>query len=79
MSGRTVDQRSKVARFEQPIVAVKHVPANPETGMRPYTLTHCTFQSTGGTNISGVNALLEVMCVREIEVKERIRGDGLLK
>jgi DNA-directed RNA polymerase subunit RPC12/RpoP len=72
VSGRTVDQRSKVARFEQPIVAVKHVPANPETGMKKYTLTHCTFQSTGGTNISGVNALLEL----GLYVRERNRGRG---
>jgi len=72
VSGRTVDYRSKVARFEQPIVAVKHVAANQETGSRPYTLTHCTFQSTGGTNISGVNALREV----ELYVRERNRGRG---
>ena len=32
VKGRMVDQRSKVARFEQPIVAVKHVSANPATG-----------------------------------------------
>ena len=38
VKGRTVDQRSKVARFEQPIVAVKHVSTNPATGAKPYTL-----------------------------------------
>ncbi len=74
MKGRTVDQRSKVARFEQPMVAVKHVSANPATGAKPYTLTHCTFQSTGGTNISCVNALSEVgLYVRE---RNRDRGEN---
>ena len=72
IKGRTVDHRSKVARFEQPIVAVKHVSTNQDTGSRAYTLTHCTFQSTGGTNISGVNALCEV----GLYVRERNRGRG---
>ena len=72
VKGRTVDQRSKVARFEQPIVAVKHVSANPDTGAKPYTLIHCSFQSTGGTNISCVNALSEV----GLYVRERNRGRG---
>ena len=72
VKGRTVDHRSKVARFEQPIVAVKHVSANQDTGSRAYTLTHCSFQSTGGTNISGVNALYEV----GLYVRERNRGRG---
>ncbi len=31
VKGATVNQRSKVARFEQPIVAVKHVPGNTGT------------------------------------------------
>ena len=72
MKGRTVDQRSKVARFEQPIIAIAviHVSANPATGANPYTLTHCTFQSTGGTNISCMNALSEV----GLYVRERNRG-----
>ena len=72
VKGRTVDHRSKVARFEQPIVAVKHVSANQDTGTRAYTLTHCSFQSTGGTNISGVNALCKV----GLYVRERNRGRG---
>ena len=72
MKGRTVDHRSKVARFEHPIIAVKHVTANSATGAKPYTLTHCTFQSTGGTNISSVNALSEV----GLYVHERNRGRG---
>ena len=63
-----------MARFEQPIIAIAviHVSANPATGANPYTLTHCTFQSTGGTNISCVNALSEV----GLYVRERNRGRG---
>jgi hypothetical protein len=50
VKGAPVNQRSKVARFNQPIVAeVK--------GTKPYTLVHCSFQSTGGTNNSCVNSM----------------------
>ena len=72
IKGATVNHRSKVARFEQPIVAVNHVPGNTGTGTKPYTITHCTFQSTGGTNISSVNAMAEV----GLYVRERNRGRG---
>ncbi len=44
--------------FEQPVNAVKKVQ---RTGMPDdYDLTHISFLSTGGTNISSVNALSEV-------------------
>ncbi len=55
-----VNARSKVARFEHPIVAVKHV-KHQDSGTvndkKDYVLCHVSFQSTGGTNISTVNAL----------------------
>ena len=59
-----------MARFEQPIIAEKHVPEDLVTGTKPYTLTH--FQSTGGTNISSVIAISEV----GLYVRERNRGRG---
>jgi hypothetical protein len=75
VKGATVNQRSKVARFEQPIVAVKHVLGNTGTGTKPYTITHCTFQSTGRTNISSVNAMIEV----GLYVRARNRGKKMKK
>jgi hypothetical protein len=62
-----------VARFEQPIVAVKHV--EQEEGLekkKNYTRTHVSFQSTGGTNISSVNALSENV----LYIRERKKGRG---
>jgi hypothetical protein len=55
-----VSARSKVARFEQPIIAVKHVKhqdSDRVTDKKDYILCHVSFQSPGGTNISRVNAL----------------------
>jgi hypothetical protein len=56
-----VNARSKVARFEQPIIAVKHVKHQDSDrqcdNKKDYVLCHVSFQSTGGTNISMVNAL----------------------
>ena len=72
VKGAPVNQRSKVARFNQPIVAVKHVLGDEVTGTKPYTLVHCSFQSTGGTNISCVNSMSEV----GLYVHERNRGRG---
>jgi len=59
------DPRAKAMRFMQPIVAIKQVgettPTAPVTaGVAPtkaYTKTLVSFQSTGATNISGVNNL----------------------
>jgi len=51
------DQKSKVARFLEPITAVQHYPPFPDEGKKAYTRTHVSFQSTGATNISTVNAL----------------------
>ncbi len=58
-----VNARSKVAQFEQLIIAVKHVKhqdSDTVTEKKDYILYHVPFQSTGGTNISTVNALLLV-------------------
>ncbi len=63
-----VNTRSKVARFEKPIVAVKHVKqpeskqpnSDTEKKAKNYILCHVSFKSTGGTNISTVNALSSV-------------------
>jgi hypothetical protein len=55
-----VNARSKVARFEQPIIAFKHVKHQDRdtvTEKKDYVLCHASFQSTGGANISTVNAL----------------------
>ena len=59
-----------MARFEQPIIAIRHVQGDPRSDKKAYTLTHCSFQSTGGTNISLVNALSEI----ELYVRERNKG-----
>ena len=69
---------TKVARFLQPIVAVKpvkKVEANSETGEgeKPgYLLTHVSFQSTGSTNIAGVNNIQR--CKSYVRKRERGRG-----
>jgi hypothetical protein len=51
--------RSKVTRFEKPILAVKHVKqpdSDTVNDKKDYAICHVSFQSTGGTNISTVNA-----------------------
>jgi hypothetical protein len=58
-----VNASSKVAQFEKQIVAVKqvkHPDSDTENDKKDYTLCHVSFHSTGGTNISTVNALLMV-------------------
>jgi len=47
--------RCRAMRFENPIVAIKQSPATEE--VKAYTKTFVSFQSTGGTNIIGVNNL----------------------
>jgi hypothetical protein len=50
MKGGKVDNRSRVARFKQPVIAVKKVTqTKKDSGKHDYTLTHVSFQSTGGT------------------------------
>ena len=67
-----VNQVSRVARFEHPVVAVKHVNNPPDSGKSSYSLVHVSFQSTGSCNISTVNSLSEV----QLYVSERERGRG---
>jgi hypothetical protein len=58
-----VNTRSKVAQFEKPIGAVKHVKqpdSDTEKDKKDCVLCHVSFQSTGATNISTVNALSSV-------------------
>jgi hypothetical protein len=52
------DKRTRVAWFEQPIFAVKRV--EKDNDKKAYTKTFVSFQSTGVTNISGVNNLLSL-------------------
>ena len=67
-----VDARSRAARFEKPIVAVKHVKQPPDSSKKDYSLIHVSMQSTGSTNISTVNALQEVGHY----VTQRQKGQG---
>ncbi len=73
-----VNARSKVARFEKPIIAVKHV-KQPDSDTvnekKDYNHCHVSFQSTGGTNISTVNALLLV----DLYVQDCSKGRGQQK
>jgi hypothetical protein len=61
--------RSKGARFEKPIVAVKCV-SGPDSS---YVRAHISFQSTGSTNISTVNCLDQ--CDLYVRTKERGRKE----
>ncbi len=73
-----VNARSKVALFEQPIIAVKHVKhqdSDTVTEKKDYILCHVSFQSTGRTNTSTVNALSLV----DLCVGKRNKGRGLQK
>ncbi len=73
-----VDARSKVARFKQPIIAgknVKHQDSDRVTDKKEYVLCHVSFQSTGGTNISTINALLLV----DLYVRDCSKGRGQQK
>ena len=51
----SVDSCNKIARFLVPITAIHCVPAIDNN--KAYVRTHVSFQSTGSTNISTVNAL----------------------
>ncbi len=73
-----VNARSKVGQFKQPIIAVKHVKhqdSDTVTEKRDYILCHVSFQSTGGTNISTVNALSSV----DLYVRKCNKGRGSQK
>jgi hypothetical protein len=53
------DAWPKAMHFKKPIVVIKQVPARELGGVatKPYTKMLMSFQSTGTTNISGVNNL----------------------
>jgi hypothetical protein len=73
-----VNARSKVAQFEKPIVAVKHVKhqdSDTVIDKKDYVLCHVPFQSTGGTSISTVNALSLV----DLYVQDCSKGRGQQK
>ena len=67
-----VGPRSKAARYENPVVAVKHIDFPEGDEKKPYTWVHVSFQSTGSTNITCVNALREL----KLFVRKRERGKG---
>jgi len=81
VKGTAVNLKSKVARFEQPVIAVKTVtqPANLRRTKKDYTLVHVSFQSTGGTNISTVNTLVigddKMRTTTSKNKKKRLSGD----
>lgn len=68
-----VDARSKAARFIQPITAVKKFPQVGEN--KAYTRTHVSFQSTGSTNLSSVNAVKS----NQLYIIQKERGVGIQK
>ncbi len=96
LQATAVNTRSKVARFEQPIIAVKNViqprkkASNDDDNVqgtrgstkkdnelvadkkKDYVICHVSFQSTGGTNTTSVNALSLV----ELYVREQNKGRG---
>ncbi len=79
-----VNGRSKVAQFEQPIIAVKHVKhqdINRVTDKKDSSLCHVSFQSIGGTNISTVNALslVDYMCLITVRAGDSRKGHGGLR
>ena len=63
-------KRSRVARFKNPIVAVKEVAAT--ATKKAFTKTIVSFQSTGATNIAGVNNLLSA----RLYSSTKSRGQG---
>lgn len=68
-----VSWESKVARYEQPIVAAKYV-ASSAPDEKPYVRSHCSFQSTGGANIATVNARMDKVSLY-VRPKSHGRGD----
>jgi hypothetical protein len=70
-----VNARSEVAQFKKPIAAVKHVKhqdSDTVNDKKAYVLCHVSFQSTGGTNISTINALSLV----DLYVSDCSKGRG---
>ena len=65
--------KAKAMHFAMPIVTIKQQPAVEES--KAYTKTLVSFQSTGATNICGVNNLLSVTNY----VSKKVRGKGKTK
>ncbi len=66
-------KRAKAMRYEKPIVGVCQVPENQEANEMAYTKTLTSFQSTGCTNISGVNNIKSL----SLSVSQKKRGKGV--
>ena len=71
--------QAKVARFFQPVVAIKDV--EQKNGKSAYRKMHVSFQSTSSCNISTVNALntCELDVQKKVEDLIRIRESGALR
>ena len=72
-SSKTQQKRARVGKFQKPITAIKKVAAVGNN--KAYTRTLVSFQSTGVTNISGVNNLPSV----SFYVSIKGRGQGASK
>jgi hypothetical protein len=80
VKGAAVNQRSKVARFEQPIGAEKHVPGNTGTETKPYTITLRFSPPAEQTYLLSMRWLRwGYMCVRETGEEEMKKGSGQLR
>jgi hypothetical protein len=70
------DTRSRAARFNEPVTAVKQTLFTLDDTVRmPYKRVHVSFQSTSSTNISTVNALNS----NKLFVVKKERGQGASK
>jgi hypothetical protein len=69
----STDARMKVMRYENPICAIKYVAGTATT--KAFTKALVSFQSTGSTNLSGVNNLPSLT----MYVAKRTRGRGKQK
>ena len=67
------DHRSRAHGLENPIVAVKYVKEDAPIGHKAYVHVHVSFQSTGLTNISMINAVDEVSL--HVRLEERGKGN----
>ena len=70
-----VSKIKKGARFLQPIAAIKTVVASADEGGKLYSRVYVSFQSTGSTNISTVNALNS----NNLSIVNKERGVGVNK
>lgn len=68
------DARARVMRYQQPICCIKQVAAA-SASVEAFTRTLVSFQSTGSTNIAGVNNLSSL----SLYVSEKSRGRGANK